>query len=68
MNNQDLLPSSIVAIFCFVIFAVSVALIFGIVNLLVSLFQSVFIPRAYNSEFYSQVKDLMTSDFVPSIQ
>ena len=68
MTNQNLLPASIVAILCFIIFAATVALIIGIINLLVSLFQSVSILRAYNSDFYSQVKDLMTSDLVPSTQ
>ena len=68
MTHQNLLPASIVAILCFIIFAATVALIIGIINLLVSLFQSVSILRAYNSDFYSQVKDLMTSDLVPSTQ
>ena len=66
MTNQDLFPASIIAILCFIIFAVSVALIFGIVNLLVSAFQSISAPKTSHSNFYSQVKDLMMSDFVPS--
>ena len=68
MTNQNLLPASIVAILCFIIFAVSVALIFGIVNLLVSAFQSISTPKTSYSDFYSQVKDLMMNDFVPSAQ
>ena len=53
MTHQNLFPAFIVAIFYFVIFAATVALIISIVNLLISLFQSVSIPRAYNSDFYS---------------
>jgi hypothetical protein len=64
--TQDLLPASIIAILCFTIFAISVALIVSIVNLLVLVVRSSVSTNVPSDDFYSQVKDLMMSDLVPS--
>jgi hypothetical protein len=64
--TQDFLPASIIAILCFGVFAISVALIIGIINLLILIVRSSTNPNIPSDDFYSQVKDLMMSDLVPS--
>ena len=66
MANQDLFPASVVAIICFALFAVFVALIISIINLLVLAVHSLAFPDIPSDNFYSQVKDLMISDLLPS--
>ena len=66
MTDRDLLLPSIIAMLCFAFFAVSIALIVYLINFLILTIRSLASPNTSSPDFYSQVKDLMLGDLVPS--
>ena len=64
--TQDSRFASIIAILCFGVFAISIALVVGIINLLILIIRFSTSPNIPSDDFYFQVKDLMMSDLVPS--